>query len=92
MVRKHGLAFRGLGFDSAKYGDRINSFASTITGADDNATAPSVEVQEETQSESQTEPESEIQPETVTEIPDETPLEETEQETQSEIAVFGLDS
>lgn len=89
---KTWFAFRGLGFDSAKYGDRISFFASTITGADDNATAPSVEVQEETQSESQTESESEIQPETVTEIPDETPLEETEQETQSEIAVFGLDS
>lgn len=35
---KTWFAFRGLGFDSAKYGDRISFFASTITGADDNAT------------------------------------------------------
>lgn len=86
--------FKGLGFDSVKYGDRISFFSSTITesSSDVSSVAPSaVEAAAESETETQA---SEVYRETEIQTDEETEKEETEFESETEsqaaVATFGF--
>lgn len=86
--------FKGLGFDSEKYGDRISFFASTITDSDseESSVAPSaVEAAQAAETESE---ETQVYHESQTEVETEEEKIETEKETKNEtetsVMTFGF--